>query len=168
MPALSDSSSASSAAFWSINSPTRQRTLARSLRGQSLPDTRLGSLLRTRNRIVDRFGAAVLELGDLLFGGGIENRNHLTGAGSFTDLIQHSPAPSWVSLLAALRVSYMDGSACDHRRAVGYALNHRCVDLSRDSWRWTPKPWSATSRRARSAGRYPSAPEAMGRHIPVR
>ena len=57
--------------------------------GHSLPDARLGSLLRTRNGVVDRFWAAILELSDLLFGGGIEYRNHLTGTGPFTDLVQH-------------------------------------------------------------------------------
>jgi hypothetical protein len=39
--------------------------------GLILRDTRPGSLLRTRNGIVDRVWAAIPELSDLLFGGGI-------------------------------------------------------------------------------------------------
>jgi len=58
--------------------------------GQAFPDTRLGGLLRTRNGSVDGLWATVLELGDLLLGGRIENRNYIAGARSFTDLIQHS------------------------------------------------------------------------------
>ncbi len=79
--------------------------------GQSLPDTRLGSLLRTRNGIVDRFWAAILELSDLFFGGGIENRNHLTGTGSFTDFVQQSLHRHRYPLLASLRLSCRNGFA---------------------------------------------------------
>ena len=80
--------------------------------GQALPDTRLGSLLRTRNGIVDRLWAAILELGDLLFGGGIENRNHLTGARSFTDLIEHGLHRHGCPFSRLCGLSHLDGSAC--------------------------------------------------------
>ena len=58
--------------------------------GEAGPYPRLGGGLRAGDRVVDGLGAAVGELGDLLFGRGVDDRNDVAGAGSVTDLVQHS------------------------------------------------------------------------------
>ena len=84
--------------------------------GQTRPDPGLGGLLRAGHRVVDGFGAAVGELGDLLFGGGVDDRDHVTGAGPLTDLVQHILHRHWYSSLSVRLPKF-----------VGYALNQRNV-----------------------------------------
>src|SRR6202042_950503 len=57
--------------------------------GHAGPHTGLGGFLGAGDRVVDGFGTAVGEFGDLLFGGRVDDRNHLTGAGSLADVVEY-------------------------------------------------------------------------------
>jgi len=72
--------------------------------GLAGPHPGLGGGLRAGDRGVDRFGAAVGELADLFLGGGIEDRDDVTGTGTFTDLIQYRLHRHGSPLLASLRI----------------------------------------------------------------
>ena len=67
----------------------RQRICALVAPGQVGPHARLEADAFARcDRLVDCVCAAVGELGDRLFGGGIDDRDHLAGAGSAAELVE--------------------------------------------------------------------------------